>query len=94
MKYLISFILLLFLILTIQIFPQEKSSVCFTFDDGNPKDILDYNYLKWNQMILDTLKANNLQAVLYVCGKRLDNLKGKKAGIKPAILSLIIPILT
>ena len=58
-------------------FPQVKSSVCFTFDDGNPNDILDYNYLQWNQMILDTLKANNLQAVFYVCGKNLDNREGK-----------------
>ena len=71
-------LLILFFILTVQTFSQEKSSVCFTFDDGNPKDILGYNYLQWNQMILDTLKANNLQAVLYVCGERLDNSEGKK----------------
>ncbi len=29
-------------------------------------------------MILNTLKTNNLQAVLYVCGERLDNPEGKK----------------
>ncbi len=79
MKYLKSLVLLiLYFIITVQIIPQGKSSVCFTFDDGNPKDILNYNYLQWNQMILDTLKANNLQAVLYVCGERLDNPQGKK----------------
>lgn len=57
-------------------FPQENPSVCFTFDDGNPKDVLNYNYLEWNQMILDHLKKNNLQAILYVCGEKLDNKKG------------------
>jgi peptidoglycan-N-acetylglucosamine deacetylase len=56
---------------------QEKPSLCFTFDDGSTKDILDYNYLKWNQMILDNLKAHNLQAVWYVAGKRLNNREGK-----------------
>ena len=69
----------LFLVFTANaaLFSQEKSSVCFTFDDGNPKDILDYNYLQWNQMILDQLKEYNLQAILYVCGKNLDNPEGR-----------------
>lgn len=57
---------------------QEKSSIAFTFDDGNPKDILNYKYEKWNRMILDHLKEFNLQAVLYVCGKNMDNPSGKK----------------
>jgi len=56
---------------------QDKSSVCFTFDDGNPKDILDYTIDRWNQMILDQLKEHKLQAILYVCGKNVDNKKGK-----------------
>jgi peptidoglycan-N-acetylglucosamine deacetylase len=59
------------------VFAQEKSSVCFTFDDGNPKDILDYTNDQWNQMILDQLKEYKLQAILYVCGKNVDNEKGK-----------------
>lgn len=68
--------LLLFSISNI-VFSQEKSSICFTFDDGNSKDILDYNYKQWNQMILDHLKENKLQAILYVCGKNLNNPEGK-----------------
>ncbi len=36
-------------ITNIILYAQEKSSVCFTFDDGNTKDILNYNYLQWNQ---------------------------------------------
>ena len=57
---------------------QEKSSLCFTFDDGNPNDILDYKAEQWNQMILDQLKEHNLQAVLYVKGGNLDSPEGKK----------------
>lgn len=57
---------------------QEKSSLCFTFDDGNPNDILDYKAEQWNQMILDQLKEHNLQAVIYANGGSLDNPGGKK----------------
>lgn len=60
------------------VFPQENPSVCFTFDDGNPNDILEYENLEWNQMILDQLRVNDLQAILYVYGKGVDNKKGKK----------------
>jgi peptidoglycan-N-acetylglucosamine deacetylase len=60
------------------LFAQEKSSICFTFDDGNPKGILNYSSQQWNQMILDCLKKNNLQAMLNVYGKKLDNPEGKK----------------
>jgi peptidoglycan-N-acetylglucosamine deacetylase len=57
---------------------QDKSSVCFTFDDGNPKDLLNYKYDQWNQMILDQLKEHKLQAILYVCGRNLNNKKGRQ----------------
>lgn len=69
--------LLLFLFCGV-LLSQEKSSLCFTFDDGNSKSILEYNNQKWNQMILDHLSEKHLQAVLYVCGKNLDNPEGKK----------------
>jgi len=59
------------------LFPQDKSSVCFTFDDGSPKDILEYKYEQWNQMILDCLKEHKLQAIFYVCGKNVNNVEGK-----------------
>jgi peptidoglycan-N-acetylglucosamine deacetylase len=74
----ISLMLLLSLLVSnIILFPQDKSSICFTFDDGYPKDILDYNYEQWNQMILECLKEHKLQAIFYVCGKNLDNAAGK-----------------
>ena len=60
------------------LFAQEKPSVCFTFDDGNPKDILDYKYFEWNGLILNQLEDFNLQTILYVCGRNLDNEEGKK----------------
>ena len=76
-KTILYFLLLSFLIHHTILFAQEKSSLCFTFDDGNSKNILDYNYDQWNQMILDKLKEYKLQAVLYVCGKNLNNAEGK-----------------
>ena len=64
-------------IFSLRVLSQEKSSVCFTFDDGNPNDILDYKFFEWNELILWQLEDHNLQAVLYVCGKNLDNENGK-----------------
>jgi peptidoglycan/xylan/chitin deacetylase (PgdA/CDA1 family) len=69
---------LLLLSINCLLFPQEKPSVCFTFDDGNPNNILNYNYNQWNQMILKHLEKHNLQAILYVCGKNLNTAEGKK----------------
>lgn len=61
-----------------QFYAQQKPSVCFTFDDGNPKDILQYDNEEWNQMILDQLAERDLRAVLFVCGRNLDNEQGEK----------------
>ncbi|MFH0735637.1 MAG: polysaccharide deacetylase family protein [bacterium] len=66
------------IILNSNLYSQQKSSLCFTFDDGSSKDVAGYDYLEWNKMILDNLSNNNLQAILYVCGNGLDNIKGKK----------------
>jgi peptidoglycan-N-acetylglucosamine deacetylase len=74
-KYL--FPLLSLFIFSSILFSQNKSSVCLTFDDGNPKDILGYNYRQWNQMILECLKEHKLQAIFYVCGKNLNTTEGK-----------------
>jgi peptidoglycan-N-acetylglucosamine deacetylase len=71
------FLLLSFFVFNTVLFPQSKSSVCFTFDDGNPKGILKYNYQQWNQMILDCLKEHKLQTIFYVCGKNLNTAEGK-----------------
>jgi len=67
----------LLLISNIALLSQDKSSVCFTFDDGNPKNILDYKYEQWNQMILNCLKEYKLQAIFYVCGKNVNNAEGR-----------------
>ncbi|MDZ7624581.1 MAG: polysaccharide deacetylase family protein [Ignavibacteriaceae bacterium] len=80
MKKFKSIISLFIAVLTLSnysLFAQEKSSVCFTFDDGNPKDILNYDNEVWNKMILDQLTERDLQAVLFVCGRNLDNEDGK-----------------
>jgi peptidoglycan-N-acetylglucosamine deacetylase len=65
------------LIPCIALLSQDKSSVCFTFDDGNTKNILDYKNEQWNQMILDCLKEYKLQAIFYVCGKNVNNAEGR-----------------
>jgi peptidoglycan/xylan/chitin deacetylase (PgdA/CDA1 family) len=66
------------LLFALNLFPQDKSSVCFTFDDGNPKAILEYDNEVWNRIILDQLAERDLQAVLFVCGRNLDNEVGRK----------------
>ena len=71
-------IIYLLFLFAFNLFPQEKSSVCFTFDDGNPKDVLHYDNEVWNEMILDQLTERELQAVLFVCGRNLDNEQGEK----------------
>jgi peptidoglycan/xylan/chitin deacetylase (PgdA/CDA1 family) len=71
-------IILLSFLFAFNLFPQDKSSVCFTFDDGNLKDILQYDNEVWNKMILDQLTERELQAVLFVCGRNLDNEQGEK----------------
>ena len=78
LKILLIIILLVSVLSDYNLIAQEKSSVCFSFDDGNPNDILDYQYFEWNSLILNQLEDFNLQAVLYVCGKNLDNEDGKK----------------
>ena len=77
-KLIISLFITVLTLSSYSLFAQEKSSVCFTFDDGNPKDILNYYNEIWNKMILDQLEGRDLQAVLFVCGRNLDNEDGKK----------------
>jgi peptidoglycan-N-acetylglucosamine deacetylase len=51
--------------------------ICFTFDDGNTNDILTYKQENWNALILKQLEAENIQAVLFACGKGLNDTKGR-----------------
>ncbi len=55
----------------------EKPCIAFSFDDGNPNDILNYKGEKWNAIIVDQLKKYNIKAVWFVAAKKLDNEKGK-----------------
>ncbi len=56
---------------------EQKPCIAFSFDDGNTDDILAYKGEVWNDMIVNELKKNNIQTVLFTCGKSLDNEKGK-----------------
>jgi len=56
---------------------KQKPCIAFSFDDGNTDDILAYPGEVWNDMIINQLKKNSIQTVLFACGKSLDNDKGK-----------------
>lgn len=56
---------------------KNKPKISFSFDDGSIQDFPNYTNAIWNQMLLDNLKKNKLQAILYVKGKGLDNKKGE-----------------
>jgi peptidoglycan-N-acetylglucosamine deacetylase len=79
MKKIIGLLLVAFLCITWKDADQpiEKPVVAFSFDDGNTRDILNYKGDVWNAMIIDQLKKYNLQAILFVQGRWLDNETGK-----------------
>ncbi len=54
----------------------EKPKVSFTFDDGITRDLVHYKFEDWNQMILDALEKENLNAIFFVTGKDKMNPKG------------------
>lgn len=55
---------------------QEKPQLCFTFDDGNSKNILNYDFNEINNMLLKHLENHKLQSILYVSGEQMDNKNG------------------
>ena len=55
----------------------QKPTIAFSFDDGNPEDILTYKGTEWNAMILNQLKKQHIQSVWFVCAKGVDNEPGK-----------------
>jgi peptidoglycan-N-acetylglucosamine deacetylase len=67
----------IFLVVCCKAFSQEQSSLCFTFDDGNPYGILKYRPERWNRMILNRLQEHHIHAVMYVCGGKMDNPAGR-----------------
>lgn len=56
---------------------QEKPRVAITMDDPNTSSTPLLSWQERNDAILKTLKKHNLQAALFVCGKRVNNDSGK-----------------
>lgn len=55
----------------------SRPTVSFTFDDGITRDLVDYRFKDWNEMILKSLRDANLKAVFFVTGFNKLNAKGK-----------------
>lgn len=70
-------IAIVFLTGKVEPYQNQKPVVAFSFDDGNPNDILNYDGEDWNARILEQLKQNNIQAAWFVSAKNLNNAKGK-----------------
>jgi peptidoglycan-N-acetylglucosamine deacetylase len=79
MKKTIGFILLAFVLVTCKFYKQnsDKPHIAFSFDDGNPNDILNYKGAEWNALIVDQLKKYGLTSVWFVRAKSIDNDKGR-----------------
>ncbi|MEE3998925.1 polysaccharide deacetylase family protein [Tenacibaculum sp. FZY0031] len=52
-------------------------SISFTFDDGTLGDRPGYSFEKWNALLLQKLKDNNVKATLFVTGRGKDSERGK-----------------
>lgn len=57
--------------------PKSKPKVSFTFDDGITTDILDYPFEDWNEMILASLRKEDLTAAFFVTGRNKQDVKGR-----------------
>jgi peptidoglycan-N-acetylglucosamine deacetylase len=72
-------LLLVSILLTSRIDSQSNAqpTIAFSFDDGRTDDMPNYKGEIWNNLIIDQLKKNQIQSVLFVSGRSLDNEKGK-----------------
>jgi len=57
---------------------NQKPCVAFSFDDGNPNDILHYKGAEWNYLIVEQLKKFSIKSVWFVAAKMIDNAEGKR----------------
>lgn len=57
--------------------PKTKPKVSFTFDDGITTDILHYLFEDWNEMILTSLREEELTAAFFVTGRNKQDAKGR-----------------
>lgn len=55
----------------------EKPKISFSFDDGATQNFPGYKNADWNQLLIDKLTAENVQTILFVKGKNLDNEAGR-----------------
>jgi len=56
----------------------SQPKISFTFDDPTPCARAGYDWKTWNEKILKTLQQNKLQAVLFVCGKSVNDSTGRQ----------------
>jgi peptidoglycan/xylan/chitin deacetylase (PgdA/CDA1 family) len=79
MKYSIFILLFTILSLSAKVAEEDnpKPTLAFSFDDGNPDNILNYRGDIWNAMIVEQLKHYNIQAIWFVEAKNLNNKIGK-----------------
>ena len=61
----------------VQTQPELLPTISFTFDDGITRNILNYRFKTWNQMILDALEKDSLKAVFFVTGVNKLDERGK-----------------
>ena len=57
---------------------SAKPRVCLTYDDGSTFDMPGYSWKSWDNLLLESLKKNKVQAVFFAAGMYLDNDKGKR----------------
>ncbi|NOU46981.1 MAG: polysaccharide deacetylase family protein [Bacteroidales bacterium] len=76
-KVILLFVAFVSLIWNIEAQNNQKPCVAFSFDDGNPEDVMQYKVEDWNAMIVDQLAKYNIQSVWFVAAKKMDNEKGK-----------------
>lgn len=57
---------------------QIKPQISFSFDDGSTRDFPNYPNTEWNQLLLDKLQQNKVEAILFVKGGGLDNPRGQE----------------
>lgn len=71
--------IIILLIISFELSPAFcQSYISLSFDDPRTSDTLILNWQNRNDSILNTLRKNNLQAALYVCGKGIDSPEGVK----------------
>ena len=65
-------------LLSAENFYPDKPMLSITIDDPNVDSAIIMGWQEKDDAILNTLEKFNLQAALFVCGKRIDNEYGKE----------------